>query len=576
MFTISEKVLADGSLTERAKRAFDELRTMFFHLQELQQFICVAVTGYLLAKEVDDSILPKIDELTSLAEDYATRYSGISKEKVLRLKSNYTAEVFLLAAYIALGYVTKDNECTTPDCLAELGARILDIKSGDAVADICSGMGTFLFTALQKEPDASFFGFDVNSLCYLIASLKNTLLGNKVSLSLLNAFDLVLDPARNGMKFTKVFSNYPFGLGLRYLGDGKSLPEKLKARYPWLTNSTSSDWAFNSLICDMLEEGGKAVALMTNGSLWNASDTLARKHFVENGLIEAVIGLPKSMLPYTYLRVSMVVFSRGNSNVRIVDASNWVTPGRRINQLSKKDIDMVIDAVSHDGEHSFLVSKDNIRSNDYRLNVDRYVMGEIHFTNGKPFSSVIKRITRGAPCTARELDEITSTDSTNMQYLMLANIKKGQIEDNLPYLKSVDAKYEKYCLKNDDLILSKNGYPYKVAIASVKDGRKILANGNLYIIEIDKEKANPYYLKAFFESDQGITCLKSITVGTAMPNIGIEPLKNLEIPIPSLEEQNNIALKYLSKLDEIKMLQMSLEKAEEELSNIFNEEVALG
>ena len=200
----------------------------------------------------------------------------------------------------------------------------------------------------------------------------------------------------------------------------------------------------------------------------------------------------------------------------------------------------------------------------------------IHFEKGKPFSSVIKRITRGAPCNAKELDEMSSDVPTDIQYLMLANIRKGQIDSDLPYLKDLNPKYEKYCVSTNNLILSKNGFPYKVAIPTVGEGKRILANGNLYIIEVDEEKANPYYLKVFFESEQGIAALKSITVGTAMLNIGVEDLKNLEIPVPSLEVQNRIALKYLAKLDEIKILQMSLDKAEMELANIFNEEADLG
>ena len=58
----------------------------------------------------------------------------------------------------------------------------------------------------------------------------------------------------------------------------------------------------------------------------------------------------------------------------------------------------------------------------------------------------------------------------------------------------------------------------------MKDGQRILANGNLYIIELDESRANPYYIKAFFDSEQGIAALKSITVGATIPNIGVDTL----------------------------------------------------
>ena len=38
---------------------------------------------------------------------------------------------------------------------------------------------------------------------------------------------------------------------------------------------------------------------------------------------------------------------------------------------------------------------------------------------------------------------------------MLANIQDGIISDDLPYLKEMNPKYEKYCIKNGSLVISK-------------------------------------------------------------------------------------------------------------------------
>ena len=62
----------------------------------------------------------------------------------------------------------------------------------------------------------------------------------------------------------------------------------------------------------------------------------------------------------------------------------------------------------------------------------------IQFDNAVPFESVIKSISRGAPCNARQLDEMASENATKMQYLMLSNIQNGIIEDTLPYLSHID------------------------------------------------------------------------------------------------------------------------------------------
>ena len=240
--------------------------------------------------------------------------------------------------------------------------------------------------------------------------------------------------------------------------------------------------------------------------------------------------------------------------------------------LSDENIETIIEALTADREYSRSISIEELRRNEYTLSLNRYVANNMSFHNGVPFESIIKSISRGAPCTAKQLDEMVSDSVTNMQYLMLANIQDGMIDDKLPYLSYIDPKYERYCLKNNALILSKNGFPYKVAVASVKKGQHILANGNLYIIELDEKKANPYFIKAFFDSEQGHAVLKSITVGAAMPNIGVDKLKKVEIPLPPMDEQERIAQEYQATLDEIAVIKLRLEKAVNKLHHIWDEE----
>ena len=215
------------------------------------------------------------------------------------------------------------------------------------------------------------------------------------------------------------------------------------------------------------------------------------------------------------------------------------------------------------------IYKTQLENIDTQFSMNRYIVHDV--ADGMAFGDVIKRITRGAQLNAKALDEITTTVPTDMQYLMLANIKNGLIDKELPYLKSIDKKNDKYCLSNHCLILSKNGYPYKIAVAEVKEGQRILGNGNLYIIELDEEKADPYYLAAFFGSEQGTAALRSITVGATIPNIGVEQLTKLVIPIPPLEKQKEIADKYKTVKEEITMLQLKLEKAKNRMAHIIEE-----
>lgn len=491
-------------------------------------------------------------------------------KKLLEIGGKYAPESLKIALVYPVNETEIKGRMTTPDSILKLVHKILDVKPDERVADICCGKGAYINYAACIEKDACYYGCETNPEETLIAQLRAEMFYADIKIENKDAFSLAESGRR--VKFDKIFSNYPFGVKVKNIEVIDLFLEHLFKEYPAIPKTTSSDWIFNAMLYDLLDHNGKAVGIMTNGSTWNSTDTPMRKYFVESGMIESVISLPNKMFSSTNILTTMIVLSHGNKGIRMVDATKFYQPGRRQNEFSNEDIENIIIALSEDSEYSKLISLEELRENEYNLSLKRYIEGNFTFNNGGAFESVIKRISRGAPCTASQLDEMVSENPTNMQYLMLANIQNGMIDDKLPYLSYIDPKYEKYCLKNNSLILSKNGYPYKAAVAQVKEGQQILANGNLYMIELDESKIDPYYLKAFFESEKGNAVLKSITVGASIPNIGVDKLKKVEIPIPPMEEQKLIAEKYQATLVEIADIKLQLDRAVKKLSDIFDDE----
>lgn len=93
----------------------------------------------------------------------------------------------------------------------------------------------------------------------------------------------------------------------------------------------------------------------------------------------------------------------------------------------------------------------------------------------------------------------------------------------------------------------------------------------MYIIELDETKADPYYVKAYLESENGAIALSRVTVGATLPNIPVDGLKKVLIPNPDMDTQKKVAEKYLTKVDEIKVLKYRLQKATSDLRSIFEE-----
>ena len=459
------------------------------------------------------------------------------------------------------------TEGKTPVSVSRLACKLFNFSDNDEIADFGLGSAAFTIEAYLNNPTLRFSAIEINASAKEIAAIRLEVLGCEIGIEHGNIFDL--DAEKN--QYQHIFSNYPFGLRLREIGfDKYRLLRRITQKVPVFTKSVSSDWFFNAAIVECLKETGRGIAVMTNGSTWNTQDRAVREYFVQNGYLEAVIALPEKLFENTGIPTVMIMISRNNERTMLVDATELCEKGRRFNTFTDAQIERIAFAVRHETAYSRFISQAEFADNDYVINPVRYLTEDVVVENGVPFGDIIRSITRGAPLKASKLDEMVSEEPTDYQYLLLSNIQHGQIDTELPYIKGIRDSQRKYCLKNHALILSKNGMPFKVAVAEVPAGKTILASGNLYIIEIDEEKANPYYVKAFLESEKGIALLKSISVGAVLPNIGVDALKKISVPLIPLAEQHALAARYLAKTDEILLLQRTLQKAYKELSSIYD------
>ena len=103
-----------------------------------------------------------------------------------------------------------------------------------------------------------------------------------------------------------------------------------------------------------------------------------RKNLVENNNIDAIIGLPANIFFGTGIPTIIMVLKqkRDNTDVFIVDASKGYEKEGKNNKLRARDIKKIADAVTSRNtidNFSKVVTRDEIRDNDYNLNIPRYV-----------------------------------------------------------------------------------------------------------------------------------------------------------------------------------------------------------
>ena len=455
------------------------------------------------------------------------------------------------------------GESLTPPSVSRLACALFDtFEVGKETADFCMGRGSFLAEAFLSNPSLSLYGIDIDYALAGIAKIRLAMLGSRAETECADLF--TLDGSR---RFDRIFSNFPFGIKLNDLKTaGMPLVEALKEKAPGLFRGTSSDWVFAGILSECLAENGKGVAVMTYGDTLNLKDLTARKYFVDNGLIEAVVCLPEKLFDFTAIPTALILFGRmPRDGIMMVNAAPVYESGRRNNYLTEEMISRIVGAsLTETDGLSRRITADEIAGNDYVIHPQRYVKKEKPVENGVKFGQIILSATRGAPLRAEELDRMIADpgQDTGCTYLTLSDIQDGAIGGKLTRIREIDESLGKHLVKDRSLIISKSAAPFKIAVARVGEGQKMIASGNLFVIELDESRADPYYVKAFLESPSGAEALARLTVGAVLPVIGIGALKEIMIPLIPIEKQKEFAARYVAKQNEI-----------EELKTILNREI---
>ena len=142
---------------------------------------------------------------------------------------------------------------------------------------------------------------------------------------------------------------------------------------------SKADYAF--LLHDLyhLRPDGIMCIVLPHGVLFRGGEEGAiRKNLVENRHIQAIIGLPANIFFGTGIPTIVMVLRKQSecSDVLIVDASKHFVKDGKNNKLRASDIRRIVDAVTINAtvdKFSRLVSMEEIRANDYNLNIPRYV-----------------------------------------------------------------------------------------------------------------------------------------------------------------------------------------------------------
>lgn len=295
----------------------------------------------------------------------------------------------------------KGGEFFTPSQVSELVARLVEPQENDRIYDPTCGSGGLLLKAYKKVPSGkvAIYGQELNAQTWALCSMNMFLHG--VDDARIWQGDTLSNPQNIEndalMTFQCVVANPPFSLDKWDSGflsnavlDAKGRkPEKMNAaldpwkRFDWgVPPASKGDYAFVLHMLHSLDaQNGRMAIVLPHGVLFRgASEGKIRKQIIDLNLLDAVIGLPANLFYGTGIPACILVFkkNRPRRDVLFIDASaegNY-EKGKNQNMLRDADLDKIVTTYQKResiDKYSAVASLDDIRENDYNLNIPRYV-----------------------------------------------------------------------------------------------------------------------------------------------------------------------------------------------------------
>ena len=281
----------------------------------------------------------------------------------------------------------KAGEFYTPHGPAQILCRIAmtgqENKKGLQVYDPCMGSGSLMLSCrnYSSEPDyIKYYGQELMPSTYNLARMNMFLHGVlPENQHLRNGDTLDADwPTDEETEFDVVVMNPPYSANWsaaegfkqdeRFMDYGGKLAPKSKADYAFLLHGFYH-----------LKQTGTMAIVLPHGVLFRgAAEGTIRETLLKNGSIYAVIGLPSNMFYNTSIPTCIIVLKkhREGRDVLFIDASNLFEKEKKQNVMNEEHIDKVLklynDRKTVD-KLTYLASYDDIKANDFNLNIPRYV-----------------------------------------------------------------------------------------------------------------------------------------------------------------------------------------------------------
>lgn len=277
----------------------------------------------------------------------------------------------------------------TPSEVSRIMAKVIGIEKAKSqsqtIYDPTCGSGSLLLKAADEaQRGVTIYGQEKDVATVALAKMNMILHGNEIAE--IQQGDTISSPEfKNPDGTLKTFdfavANPPFSTKSWSSGLDPQNDEFGRFTGYGIPPAKNGDYAFLLHFIKSLKSKGKGAIILPHGVLFRGNaEAEIRKNIIRKGYFKGIIGLPANLFYGTGIPAAILVIDKENAEARkgifMIDASKGFIKDGNKNRLREQDVHKIVDVFNKQLEipkFSRMVSVEEIESNEYNLNIPRYI-----------------------------------------------------------------------------------------------------------------------------------------------------------------------------------------------------------